>query len=156
MKITVISVGRIKEKYFKSAIEEYTKRLGKFCNIEIVEIENEKILDNQLSNKYKDREGERILSYFKPGMKIFALEVKGKMFDSIEFSQQIASTFDRGISHIAFVIGGANGLSEKVLSKSDNRISFSRMTFTHQMMRLILLEQIYRAFKIINNEIYHR
>lgn len=159
MKITVIAVGKIKEKYFTGAIQEYQKRMGKYCKLEIIEVSDEKTPDKageNLEQQIKDKEGERILNQIKEDAYVMALAIDGKMLDSIEFSQKINQLGIYGSSHIILIIGGSLGLSEAVLHRADEKISFSRMTFPHQLMRVILLEQIYRAYRIINHEPYHK
>lgn len=159
MKITIICVGKIKEKFYVQAIEEYTKRLRAYCKLEIVEVADEKNLDNASQKEVdiiKDKEGDRILSNIKEDAYVTALAIEGKMYDSIELSERIDSLGIKGISHIVFVIGGSLGLSDKVLNRADFKLSFSRMTFPHQLMRVILLEQIYRSYRIIKNEPYHK
>ena len=159
MKITIVTVGKIKEKYLRDAIAEYTKRLSKYCKLEIVEVVDEKTPDNASSiveNQIRDKEAERIQKYLKDDAYVITLEIGGKMLDSVEFSKKIEQLGIQGKSHIIFVIGGSIGLGEEVLRRSDFAISFSKMTFPHQLMRVILLEQIYRAFRIINHEPYHK
>ncbi len=141
------------------AIEEYTKRLKAYCKIEIIEVADEKTPDNASDKEVsliKGKEGERILSNIKEGAHVIALAIDGKMLDSVELSERIDALGIRGISHIVFVIGGSLGLSDKVLERADYKLSFSKMTFPHQLMRVILLEQIYRSYRIIKNEPYHK
>lgn len=159
MKITVITVGKIKEKYLKDAIAEYQKRLGRYCKLEIVEVADEKTPDNAgeiLENQIRRKEGERIAKYLKDDAYIIALAIDGKMLSSEEFADQIQRLGVGGTSHIQFVIGGSIGLDEEILKRADYRLSFSKMTFPHQLMRVILLEQIYRGYRIIANEPYHK
>ena len=159
MKITVITGGKIKEKYLKDAIAEYQKRLGRYCKLEIVEVADEKTPDNAgetLENQIRRKEGERIAKYLKDDAYIIALAIDGKMLSSEEFADQIQRLGVGGTSHIQFVIGGSIGLDEEILKKADYRLSFSKMTFPHQLMRVILLEQIYRGYRIIANEPYHK
>lgn len=159
MKITVITVGKIKEKYLKDAIAEYQKRLGRYCKLEIVEVADEKTPDNAgetLENQIRRKEGERIAKYLKDDAYIIALAIDGKMLSSEEFADQIQRLGVGGTSHIQFVIGGSIGLDEEILKRADYRLSFSKMTFPHQLMRVILLEQIYRGHRIIANEPYHK
>lgn len=147
MKITVITVGKIKEKYLKDAIAEYQKRLGRYCKLEIVEVADEKTPDNAgetLENQIRRKEGERIAKYLKDDAYIIALAIDGKMLSSEEFADQIQRLGVGGTSHIQFVIGGSIGLDEEILKRADYRLSFSKMTFPHQLMRVILLEQIYK------------
>lgn len=159
MKITIISVGKIKEKYHKEAINEYTKRLSAFCKLKFIEVSDEKAPEN-LSKKeelmVKEKEGERILSKIKKSQYVFALDLDGKQRASEEFSAEINDLQLHGKSDVVFIIGGSLGLSQEVLNHSKQKISFSKMTFPHQMMKVILLEQIYRAYKIMNGEPYHK
>lgn len=159
MKITIITVGKIKEKYLRDAIAEYSKRLSKYCKLEILEVADEKTPDQAsaiVEDQIRSKEGERILKLLKDDAYVITLEIGGKMLDSVEFSQKMEQLGIQGKSHIIFVIGGSIGLGEEVLRRSDFAISFSKMTFPHQLMRVILLEQIYRAFRIINHEPYHK
>lgn len=156
MNIKIIAVGKIKEKYMKEALQEYEKRLSSFCSFSVVEVNAEQILDESLAEKYKELEAERILQHIKNSTFVITLEIQGKMFSSEDFAQKIKDISNEGISDVAFVIGGANGLHKKVCDISNLKLSFSKMTFTHQMVRLVLSEQIYRAFKINANEPYHR
>lgn len=159
MKITLITVGKIKEKYLKDAIAEYSKRLGKYCKLEIVEVADEKTTENAseaAEEMVRSKEAERILKYVKEDAYVITLEIGGKMLSSEELSQKIETLGIQGKSHIIFVIGGSIGLGKEVLAKSDYSLSFSRMTFPHQLMRVILLEQIYRSYRIISNEPYHK
>ena len=159
MKITILCVGKIKEKFYVQAIDEYTKRLKAYCKLEIVEVTDEKTPDNASEkevNLIKDKEGERILSNIRDGAYVIALAIDGKMLDSVELADKIDTLGVRGISHIVLVIGGSLGLSDKVLSRADYKLSFSKLTFPHQLMRVILLEQIYRSYRIIKNEPYHK
>lgn len=159
MKITVISVGKIKEKYLKDAIAEYTKRLSKYCRLEIIEVADEKTPDQASENVeegIRAREGERILKNIKDDMYVITLEIQGKMVTSEELAEKIEMLGIQGKSNLAFVIGGSIGLGKAVMNRSDFALSFSRMTFPHQLMRVVLLEQIYRGFRIINGEPYHK
>lgn len=159
MKVTILAVGKVKEKYLRDGIAEYSKRLSRYCKLEIVEVADEKTPDRASVNvetQIKDMEGERLLRYIRDDDYCIALAIDGKMLDSVEFSRQIEMLGVRGISHIVFVIGGSLGLSEGVLQRADDSLSFSRMTFPHQLMRMILLEQIYRGYRIINHEPYHK
>ena len=159
MKITVISVGKIKEKYLKDAIAEYSKRLGRYCKLEIIEVQDEKTPDQAsetVEKQIRDKEAERILKYIRDDMYVITLEIGGKMLSSEELADKINSLGIQGKSHIAFVISGSIGLGRKVLVRSDYALSFSRMTFPHQLMRVILLEQVYRGYRIINGEPYHK
>ncbi|MGN1139836.1 MAG: 23S rRNA (pseudouridine(1915)-N(3))-methyltransferase RlmH [Oliverpabstia sp.] len=159
MKITILTVGKIKEKYLKDAIAEYSKRLSKYCKLEIIEVTDEKTPDNAsevVENVIRDKEGERLLKYVKDDAFVITLEIKGKMLTSEELAEKIDTLGVHGVSHIIFIIGGSIGLGEDVMKRSDFALSFSKMTFPHQLMRVILLEQIYRSYRIIAGEPYHK
>lgn len=159
MKITLITVGKIKEKYFTDAITEYAKRLSRYCKLDILEVPDEKTPDGaseSLENQIKEKEGQRILGKIPDGAYIIALAIEGKMPDSEELADRIEKWTINGVSHVVFIIGGSLGLSPKVLERADFKLSFSKMTFPHQLMRVILLEQIYRSFRIRNHEPYHK
>ena len=159
MKIDIVCVGKIKEKFCRDALEEYKKRLSKYCSLNIIEVQDEKTPDNAppaIEDQIKKKEGERILQNIDPSAYVCALAIGGKRYSSEGFAEFIADKGVSGVSHIQFVIGGSLGLHESVLKRSDGGISFSDMTFPHQMMRVILLEQIYRGYRIINNEPYHK
>ena len=159
MKITLITVGKIKEKYLKDAIAEYSKRLSRYCKLEIVEVADEKTPDNAsdtVEDAIRDKEGERILKYIKEDAYVITLEIAGKMLTSEEMAEKIDKLGVQGTSHIIFIIGGSIGLGREILKRSDYALSFSKMTFPHQLMRVILLEQIYRSYRIINNQPYHK
>ncbi len=159
MKITVIGVGRLKEKYWRDAVNEYSKRLSKYVKLEIIEIPDEKApetLSTAEEDIVKKNEGERILKSIKDGAYVIALAIDGKAMSSEELSEFLNERMVRGTGHIVFVIGGLLGLSDDVLKRADYKLSFSKMTFQHQMMRVILLEQFYRAIKIMRNEPYHK
>lgn len=159
MRITVISVGKIKEKYFKEAILEYAKRLGKYCRLELIETADEKTPDHAGKTQediIRAKEAERILKYVREDAYIITLEINGNVLSSEKLAEKIESLGIQGKSHLIFIIGGSIGLGKEVLKKSDFALSFSRMTFPHQLMRVILLEQIYRSFRIINGEPYHK
>lgn len=159
MKITVITVGKIKEKYLKDAIAEYTKRLGKYCKLEIIEVADEKTPDaasTTVEEQIRAKEAERIMKYVKDDAYVLTLEIVGKQLTSEELADKIEKLGVQGTSHITFIIGGSIGLGKEVLSRSDYALSFSKMTFPHQLMRVILLEQIYRSYRIINGEPYHK
>lgn len=159
MKITVIAVGKIKEKFYRDAVSEYEKRLGRYCKPEIIQVEDERTPDRasaNLTELVKKKEAERILKYLKEDAFVVVLDIRGKAYDSEEFADQIESLAISGVSHIQFVIGGSLGLHEEVCKKADLTVSFSKMTFPHQLMRVILLEQIYRAYRIISGEPYHK
>lgn len=156
--INIICVGKIKETFFKDAIQEYSKRLSRFCSLSITEIADEKIPDKtneKIENDIKEKEGNNILSHIKRDSYVIALDLKGKEFDSIAFSKEI-SNISISSSNITFIIGGSLGISNKVLSACNEKICFSKLTFPHQLIRIFLLEQLYRAFKISNNETYHK
>ncbi|WZL73075.1 23S rRNA (pseudouridine(1915)-N(3))-methyltransferase RlmH [Clostridiaceae bacterium 35-E11] len=159
MNITIISVGKIKEKYLVNAINEYKKRLSRYCKLNIIEVADEKAPEN-LSDKemeqVKQVEGENILKHIKEGMHVIALDIQGKMLSSEAFADKIESLGIQGHSNIAFVIGGSLGLSQEIRTRANFRLSFSPMTFPHQLMRVILLEQIYRGFRIVRGEPYHK
>lgn len=159
MKITIITVGKIKEKYWKEAISEYEKRLGKYCRLEILEVADEKTPDHAseiAENQIRDKEGGRISRYLRDDAYVIVLAIQGGMLDSVELSDKINTLGIQGKSHIIFVIGGSLGLSDEILARADYQLSFSRMTFPHQLMRVILLEQIYRSYRIIQGEPYHK
>lgn len=159
MKIKIICVGKLKEKYLKDGIDEYVKRIGRFADVTFVELSDEKIPDNASEaecEKIKKAEGDKILSKIKKDEYIYTLCVEGKQMDSEAFAGSISSAMLSGYSTVTFIIGGSLGLSDDVKNISHNRLSFSKMTFPHQLMRLILTEQIYRAFKINANEQYHK
>ena len=159
MKITLITVGKIKEKYLKDASAEYSKRLSRYCKLEIVEVADEKTPDNAsdtVEDAIRDKEGERILKYIKEDAYVITLEIAGKMLTSEEMAEKIDKLGVQGTSHIIFIIGGSIGLGRVILKRSDYALSFSKMTFPHQLMRVILLEQIYRSYRIINHEPYHK
>ena len=159
MKITLITVGKIKEKYLKDAIAEYSKRLSRYCKLEIIEVADEKPPDNAsetVEDGIRDKEGERILKYVKDDAYVITLEIKGKLLTSEELAEKIDTLGIQGSSHIIFIIGGSIGLGKEVLKRSDYALSFSKMTFPHQLMRVILLEQIYRSYRIISHEPYHK
>ena len=159
MRINIVCVGKIKEKYLKLGIDEFKKRLSKYCKLEIIELEDEKAPEN-LSDKemlmIKEKEGKKILSKIKDNSYLIALAIDGKNLSSEELAETINKLGVRGVSNITFVIGGSLGLSDEVLSRADYKLSFSKMTFPHQLMRLILLEQVYRAYRINNGEPYHK
>ena len=159
LKITLITVGKIKEKYLRDAIAEYTKRLSKYCKLESIEVADEKTPDQAsgtVEENIRAKEGERILKYIRDDMYVITLEIAGKMLSSEEFAEKIETLGIQGKSSIAFVIGGSIGLGKEVLKRSDFALSFSKMTFPHQLMRVVLLEQVYRAYRIINGEPYHK
>lgn len=159
MKITVLTVGKIKEKYLRDAIVEYTKRLSRYCKLEIIEVADEKTPDNASENAeemIRQKEAERLLKYIREDAYLITLEIGGKQLTSEEFSEKIEKLGIQGTSHIIFVIGGSIGIGKAVLEKADYALSFSKMTFPHQLMRVILLEQIYRGYRIMSGEPYHK
>ncbi|NLK95451.1 MAG: 23S rRNA (pseudouridine(1915)-N(3))-methyltransferase RlmH [Clostridiales bacterium] len=159
MNITIIAVGKIKEKYLKMAIDEYVKRLGRYCKVDIIELPDEKTPDNASEkDEYliKEKEGKLILSKIKDRAYVIALDLNGKELTSEDFAKFISINGVQGNSNIVFVIGGSLGLSIEVLKRADFKLSFSKMTFPHQLFRVMLLEQIYRSFRINNNEPYHK
>ena len=159
MKITLITVGKIKEKYLKDAIAEYTKRLSKYCKLEIIEVADEKTPDNAsetVEEQIRAKEAERILKNVKDDAFVITLEIQGKQLTSEQLSDKIETLGINGTSHIVFIIGGSIGLGQDVCKRSNYALSFSKMTFPHQLMRVILLEQIYRSYRIINGEPYHK
>lgn len=159
MNIKIISVGKIKEKYLKSAIKEYSKRLSRYCKLSHIEVSDEKAPENLSQAEMeavKDKEGEGILKSIKDGTYIIALDIQGKMISSEEFAAKLDKLAIQGKSNIAFIIGGSLGLSKEVLKKADLKMSFSPMTFPHQLMKVVLLEQVYRGFRINRGEPYHK
>ncbi|MCI8683991.1 MAG: 23S rRNA (pseudouridine(1915)-N(3))-methyltransferase RlmH [Lachnospiraceae bacterium] len=159
MKITILAVGKIKEKFYRQAIEEFEKRLSRYCKLEIVEVADEKTPDHASEAEellIKEKEGQRLLKHVRDDAWICALAINGKMLDSVELSEKIESLGVSGTSHIIFVIGGSLGLAEQVLKRADYLLSFSKMTFPHQLMRVILLEQIYRSCRILSKQPYHK
>lgn len=159
MRITVLSVGKIKESFLKEGILEYSKRLRKYCQLEIVEVEDEKVPDTageEVLEKIREKEGERILKRLPEKAQVITLEIEGKQLSSTKLAQHIEESGVFGTSHIVFVIGGSIGLGKNIREKSQIKLSFGKMTYPHQLMRLILLEQIYRSFRIICGEPYHK
>ncbi len=159
MNITLYTVGRIKEPFYRQAVDEYVKRLGRYCRLQIVEVADEKVPDQAgpaVLTQIRDREGERLLAKIRDGSFLVALAIEGEKMDSVRFSGELGKLGLHGISEIGFVIGGSVGLSGAVLARADRMLSFSDMTFPHQLMRVILLEQIYRAFRIQKGEPYHK
>lgn len=159
MKITLITVGKIKEKYFTDAIAEYQKRLSRYCKLEILEVADEKTPDGAsaaVEEQIREKEAERVRKLLKDNAYTIALAIDGKQMTSEGFAEKIQNLGIRGESHICFLIGGSLGMSDGLLRQADERISFSKMTFPHQLMRVILLEQIYRGFRIIHHEPYHK
>lgn len=159
MEIRILSVGKIKEKYLTAGIQEYAKRLSRYCKLNFIQVPDEKTPDkasDSLNNQIKNTEGERLLKNIREQDYVIALALDGKMLDSVELSKKLGQLGVDGKSSIVFVIGGSLGLSDQVLNRADFKLSFSRMTFPHQLMQMILLEQIYRGYRILNNEPYHK
>ena len=159
MKITCITVGKIKETYYTDAVKEYSKRLSRYCKLEIIELPDEKTPDGASQAQetaIKNREGERILKAIREDAYVIALAIEGQAPDSVGLSQKLERLGIGGTSHVTFVIGGSLGLSPAVMLRADEAVSFSRMTFPHQLMRVILLEQVYRGFRIMKGEPYHK
>lgn len=159
MKIDILCVGKIKEKFYRDAVDEYAKRLSKYCKFEIIEVDDEKTPDKAgetLEEQIKLKEAQRILTKIKEDSCVITLEILGKKMDSPAFAKLIEQIGVGGKSHIQFVIGGSLGLHESITKRADKHISFSDMTFPHQLMRVILCEQIYRGYRIMNNEPYHK
>lgn len=159
MNITLITVGKIKEKYLREGIEEYSKRLKRYCKLDIVELPDEKTPDNASEKEeliIKEKEGQAILRAIKDNMFVVALDLKGKMISSEEFADFISDLGVRGDSQVCFVIGGSLGLSKEVLQRANYKLCFSKMTFPHQLFRMMLLEQVYRAYRIMKGEPYHK
>ena len=159
MKITVICVGKVKEKFYREAITEFSKRLSGYCRLEIIEVADEKTPDGAspaLEEQIKAKEGERIRKLIPEGAYVIALAIEGKKLTSEKLAARIEQLGVSGESHLCFVIGGSLGLDPQVLKQADFLLSFSDMTFPHQLMRVILLEQIYRSFRIIHHEPYHK
>lgn len=159
MNITVICIGKLKEKYWVDAIAEYSKRMSKYCNLDIIELKETRLPDKSskaLEEAVKESEGKAILKQIKNDMYVITLEILGKNISSEDLASKIEELSLQGKSNIAFIIGGSLGLSQEVSQRSDFKLSFSKMTFPHQMMRVVLLEQVYRSFKIIKKETYHK
>ena len=168
MNIKIIALGKLKEKFLKEGICEFQKRLTPYTNLEIIELQPIEIKDEHLVEKILDEEADKILAFIKPQSYVISLEIKGKQVTSEEFAEKISNVMNDGISEIIFVIGSSCGLSAKISKRADYRLSFkiskradyrlslSKMTFLHQFTRLILIEQIYRAFKIMKGETYHK
>lgn len=163
MRITILCVGKIKEKFYRDAIAEYEKRLSRYCKLEIVEVADEKTPEGAsetVETQIKEKEAERMLArmekYLREDAFVCALAIDGRQLDSVEFSEKIARLGTDGTSHIIFLIGGSLGMSDSLLKRADMKLSFSKMTFPHQLMRVILLEQVYRAYRIMNGEPYHK
>lgn len=158
LNISIICIGKIKENYLKDAINEYSKRLSKFCNLKITELQDEKLptkINGSIINEIKNKECDKIIDAIKKDSHVICLDLKGKEYSSEDFSKKIENIALNFNSSITFIIGGTLGLNEKVLSLASEKICFSKMTFPHQLIRVFLLEQLFRAFKISNNETYH-
>ncbi|MFR4171435.1 MULTISPECIES: 23S rRNA (pseudouridine(1915)-N(3))-methyltransferase RlmH [Lachnospiraceae] len=159
MKITVLCVGKVKEKFFTDAIKEYSKRLSRYCKLEIVEVADEKTPDGAselVVSQIKEKEAERMEKYLPDSAYVIALAIEGKKLTSEKLAEKIDSLGISGTSHLVFLIGGSLGMSDRLLKRADYLLSFSDMTFPHQLMRVILLEQIYRSYRIIHGEPYHK
>lgn len=159
MKITVITVGKIKEKFYRDALAEYQKRLSRYCKLSIIEVPDEKTPDNASAlqeTQIKQKEGERILSKLSDSAYTIVLAIEGKNLDSVSFAHKMEQLAVGGESQLQFIIGGSLGLSEQVLQRADFKLSFGAMTYPHQLMRVILLEQIYRCYRITHKEPYHK
>ena len=159
MKITILCVGKVKEKFYRDGIEEFVKRLSRYCKLEIIEVADEKTDENASETEIrlvKEKEGEKLLKNIKDDAYVITLCIDGKQLDSEELSEKIEKLGVQGTSHIYFVIGGSLGLADEVVKRAHFKLSFSPMTFPHQLMRLILLEQIYRSYRIMNHEPYHK
>lgn len=159
MKIRILCVGKIKEKFMREAIAEYSKRLSRYIKLEIDEAADEKTPDSASEKEeiqIRNREGERLLKQIRPEDYVVVLAIDGKMYDSVAFSRKLDGFGMLGRGSVVFVIGGSLGLGEQVLQRADETISFSKMTFPHQLMRVILLQQIYRGYRILRNEPYHK
>ena len=159
MKITIICVGKLKEDFYKKAVSEYAKRLGRYCRLEIIEVADEKTPEDAgpvMEEQIKEREAARILKHVKEDAYVFTLEITGSQPDSLAFSRMLSRLTIQGKSHFQFIIGGSLGLHKSVSLAANQAVSFSNMTFPHQLMRVILLEQIYRSYRIMNAEPYHK
>ena len=156
MKIKIIALGKIKEKFLKAGIDEFLKRLTPYASVEIIELTPIEIKDENLTERVLDEEGEKILAQIKPQSYVITLEIEGKMLSSEDFAEKIQELTNDGVSEIVFVIGSSCGISKTVSKRANFKLSMSKMTFLHQFARLILVEQIYRAFKIIKCETYHK
>ncbi len=159
MQIQIISVGKLKEKYLKDAVAEYIKRLSRFCKIDIIEVPEEKVpetLSVQEEEQVRRREAEKIRNVLSKNTLMIVMDLKGEQPDSLQLSQKLSSWMLQGRSSLSFIIGGSIGLDRQLVKEADYNLCLSNMTFPHQIVRVILLEQIYRCFKIINNETYHK
>ena len=159
MKLTVITVGKLKEKYWVDAVKEYKKRISKYAKIELIEVADEKEPNNASEKDIemiKDKEGERILSKIKDSQHVVTLEIKGKEYTSESLAKQYQTWMNTGKSDVVFVIGGSNGIGREVKKRSNQEISFGSLTYPHQMMKVMILEQLFRVNKILRNESYHK
>ena len=159
MQITILAVGSVKEKFYREAIEEFQKRLSRYCRLKITEVDDEKTVDGaseKMCAQILKKEGERIASHIPDNSYVIALAIEGRKLDSVAFSRKMENLGITGNSNIVFIIGGSLGIADEIKKRADELISFSDMTFPHQLMRVILLEQVYRAYRIINNEPYHK
>lgn len=159
MKVTVVAVGKLKERYLKEGIDEYKKRLSRFCDLDIMEVDDEQAPESISAAQelqIKKREADKIMKRIKDNSTLIVLDVQGKKTDSEGFANRLRSFFVSGSSHLVFVIGGSLGIDEELLKRADFRFSLSDLTFPHQLARLIFFEQLFRAFKIMNGEVYHK
>ncbi len=159
MRVTVVAVGKLKEKFYQQAVEEYSKRLSRYCRLEIIQVADEKTPDRAseaAERQIREKEGKRILAQIRDGAYVIALAIRGEMLSSEELAEKMGRLGLGGVSHVVFVIGGSLGLSDEVLNRADWKLSFSPMTFPHQLMRVVLLEQVYRGFCILGGTPYHK
>ena len=159
MQITILAVGSIKEKFYREAIKEFEKRLSRYCRLKIIEVDDEKTPDSgseKMCEMVLKREGDKLSCHIPDNAYVISLTIEGRKYDSVEFSKKLNNLAITGKSNIVFIIGGSLGICEDIKKRSDELISFSDMTFPHQLMRVILLEQVYRAYRIIQNEPYHK
>ncbi|NTW71591.1 MAG: 23S rRNA (pseudouridine(1915)-N(3))-methyltransferase RlmH [Eubacteriaceae bacterium] len=159
MNLTIIAVGKIKEKFYTDALGEYTKRLGRYCSLKILEVPDEKAPENLSPGdmlSVTEKEGRKIIEKIPPSSIVITMDIEGKQMTSVDFAKQIEQYAINGQSHLCFIIGGSLGLSDEVKQASSLKLSFSKMTFPHQLFRVMLLEQIYRGYRIIRNEPYHK
>lgn len=159
MKVTILCVGKVKEKFYRDGILEFTKRLSRYCKLEIIEVADEKTTEDASEteiNIIKEKEGKRLLKNIKEDAFVISLCIDGKQLSSEQLAEKIEHLGVTGTSHICFIIGGSLGLSDEIIKRADYKLSFSAMTFPHQLMRVILLEQVYRAYRIMNHEPYHK
>lgn len=159
MKITILCVGKLKEDFYRKAAAEFEKRLNRYCKLEIIEVADEKTPESAgaaVETQIKEKEGARLLRHIREDTYVIALDLQGKELDSVQMSRALEQLGLNGKSNLAFIIGGSLGLSKEILQRADLRLCFSKMTFPHQLMRVILLEQIYRSFRIMHHEPYHK